>query len=83
MKRIWIVYVEDGIGAEMNNCITESEFYGPFTESQAKSLADKLNGIFADDPDDERKVATAMPLDCSPPRKIIAETRKAVKAYLS
>ena len=46
MKRIWIVCVTQGTGHELNNCITESEFYGPYTEEVAERLAEELNEFF-------------------------------------
>jgi len=46
MKRIWVVCVTQGVGYELNNCITESEFYGPYTEEVAERLAEELNEFF-------------------------------------
>ncbi len=46
MKKTWVVYVQMGIGHELNNTVSESEWYGPYTETQAKALENRLCKLF-------------------------------------
>jgi hypothetical protein len=78
MKRTWIVIVEQGFGHELHNSISDSEWYGPFTETQAKNLSKKLNKILADPNDREHPVAQAMPLKGRLIRSIIKEYYKEI-----
>jgi hypothetical protein len=71
MKRTWLVYVEQGIGHEYHNAISESEFFGPFTEQQARKLEAELNNLFNADHDTEHQIATSMPLEVLSPREVV------------
>lgn len=61
----WVIHVGPGIGHELNNTISDSEFYGPFTQKQAERLERELNAVLEeqDDEDEEGNRATAMPLE--------------------
>lgn len=63
MKRKWIVYVEMGIGHELQNSTDDSEFFGPYTQGEAEGIAKRLNDIFDQDENDEHQVAQTMPLE--------------------
>lgn len=62
MKRTWTVRIEQGIGHEYHNTISESDWFGPYTANEADQIADELNGLFATEPGREKRMATAMPL---------------------
>jgi len=71
MKRTWAVVVECGIGHELNNTISESEFFGPYTKEIADALAEKLNEMFlASATDSEPNIAHTMPLTSISPAKV-------------
>ncbi len=72
MKRTWIVHVGMGIGHELNNTISDSEFYGPFTQKQAERIETELNSMFRDEDDDEEgQTAHAMPLEEMSPDEVL------------
>lgn len=65
MKRTWVICVGPGIGHELNNSTSDTEFYGPFTQKQAEKLENQLNAILEaeDDEDGEGDRASAMQLE--------------------
>jgi hypothetical protein len=74
-KKTWVVFVEQGVGHELHDCISEADFYGPFTKGVAESLAEKLNAHFDETRDNEGEplIATAMPLDGWSAKQVLAE----------
>lgn len=80
MKRTWVVYVEMGIGHELQNTISEADWYGPYTESQAEALAARLNAILDDPNEPEHAVARTMPLDSLSPREVVRAAKSAKSA---
>jgi hypothetical protein len=86
MKRTWVVYVGPGIGHELNNTISDAEWYGPYTKAEAEKLEADLNSLFSAcavrdcegsecerGHEGEGNKAEAMPLECSSPRKVLAK----------
>lgn len=73
MKRTWVIHVGPGLGHELNNTISESEFYGPFTQKQAERLEKELNTVFEEDDDEvgEGDRATAMLLEEITPANLL------------
>lgn len=71
MKRTWLVYIEAGCGHELNNTISESEFFGPYTQQEAEKLASRLNAIFQDSDEREPNEASAMPLQTLSPNQVV------------
>lgn len=75
MKKTWCVYVGMNEGHEYNNTITFADWFGPFTEKQAKNLEKRLNKILVKqaDGDCEHNAATAMCLEELSPREVVAK----------
>lgn len=72
MKRTWIVYVEMGIGHELQNSIDDSDFFGPYTKSEADAIASRLNAIFDQEEEHhEHQVAKTMPLEHLSARELV------------
>lgn len=73
MKRAWVVYVEQGIGSELNNVLDAAEFYGPYTERQAHRLRDLLNKLFDEvfEGESEGMAAQVMCLDVTRPTAVL------------
>lgn len=77
MKKSFVVYIEQGIGHEYHNAISETAFYGPFTEIQANRLAGRLNKIFDRQDDPEHEIASVMRLGSFRFREIVAKYQEA------
>lgn len=77
MKRTWVVHVGMNEGHEYNGMLSFMDWFGPYTEAQAKRLEEKLNNILeaAAEGESEHNVATAMPLDSLSPRQVIAKIK--------
>jgi hypothetical protein len=81
MKRTWVVYVQQGVGHEYHDTISNAEFYGPFTKERAEWLEAELNRLFTEqEPEnDERLLATATPLAHMPYWMVVAQYQNAPK----
>lgn len=73
MKRMWIVYVEQGVGSELNNTLDAAEFFGPYTERQAYRLRNLLNRLFDDvfEGESEGMVASVMCTESLKPTAVL------------
>lgn len=81
MKRTWVVHVGMGVGHELNNTISDSDWYGPYTQEQAEKLEQRLNEILEQNIDNQGEglVATAMPLEQITEKALLARYQSIVQ----